>query len=50
MPLWIVLIIVGVVLALVGFGGVGQILIWIGLIVLVVGLVGIFLNRGRSRI
>jgi hypothetical protein len=48
MPLWLILIVVGVILAIVGFSGVGNILIWIGVIILVVGLVGILLGRGRS--
>jgi membrane protein implicated in regulation of membrane protease activity len=50
MPLWIILIVAGVILAIIGFGGVGQILIWIGIIVLVIGLVGLLLGRGRSRV
>ncbi|MFC5380943.1 hypothetical protein [Aquipuribacter nitratireducens] len=50
MPLWLILIVVGVILAIVGFGGVGDILIWIGVIVLVVGLVGILIGRGRSKV
>jgi len=47
MPLWLILIIVGVVLAVVGFGGVGQLLIWIGVIVLVVGAVLALVGRSR---
>lgn len=47
MPLWLVLIIVGVILAIIGFAGVGQILIWIGVVVLVVGLILSFTRRGR---
>ena len=49
MPLWLILIAIGVVLALVGFGGVGEVLVWIGVVVLVIGLVGLLLGRGRSR-
>ncbi|WP_336922592.1 hypothetical protein [Aquipuribacter sp. SD81] len=48
MPLWLILIVVGVILAIVGFSGVAEFLIWIGVIVLVIGLVGILLGRGRS--
>lgn len=48
MPLWLVLIIVGVILAIVGFAGVGEILIWIGVAVLVIGLILSF--TGRSRV
>ena len=50
MPLWLILIAIGVVLALVGFGGVGEVLVWIGVVVLVIGLVGLLLGRGRSRV
>lgn len=50
MPLWLILIAVGIVLAVVGFSGVAEFLIWLGVIVLVVGLVGILLGRGRSRV
>lgn len=49
MPLWLILVIVGVILAIIGFAGVGQILIWIGVIVLVVGLVLSFTSR-RGRV
>ncbi|GAA3603390.1 MULTISPECIES: hypothetical protein [Kineosporia] len=47
MPLWLILIIVGVVLAVLGFGGVGNLLIWIGVIVLVVGAVLALVGRSR---
>lgn len=47
MPLWLILLIVGVVLAIIGFAGVGQILIYIGIAVLVVGLVLNFTGRAR---
>lgn len=50
MPLWLILIAVGIVLAIVGFSGIAEFLIWIGVIVLVIGLVGILLGRGRSRV
>ncbi|HEU4491197.1 MAG TPA: hypothetical protein VK908_17690 [Jiangellales bacterium] len=49
MPLWLILIIVGVVLAIIGFGGVGNWLIWIGVIVLVVGLIMTLMGR-RSTV
>ncbi|MGN6089248.1 MAG: hypothetical protein ACTHMZ_15610 [Actinomycetes bacterium] len=48
MPMWLLLVIAGVILAIIGFAGVGQILIWIGVIVLVVGLILSF--TGRSRV
>lgn len=47
MPLWLILVIVGVILAIIGFAGVGQFLIWIGVIVLVVGLILSFTGRTR---
>jgi hypothetical protein len=48
--LWLLLIIAGVVLAILGFAGVGSTLIWIGVIVLVVGLVLSFVGRGRASV
>lgn len=39
MPTWLILIIVGAVLAVIGFGGVGTWLIYVGVIVLIVGAV-----------
>jgi membrane protein implicated in regulation of membrane protease activity len=48
MSLWLLLIIVGVILAIVGFAGVGQLLIWIGIAVLVVGLILSFTSRTRT--
>jgi membrane protein implicated in regulation of membrane protease activity len=48
MSLWLLLIIVGVILAIVGFAGVGQLLIWIGIAVLVVGLILSFTSRSRT--
>ncbi|ROS77010.1 hypothetical protein [Cellulomonas sp. PhB143] len=50
MPLWLIILIVGVILVIVGFAGVGQILIWIGVVILVVSLVIWLLNRGKSRV
>ena len=47
MPSWLILIIVGVVLAVLGFGGVGNILIWIGVVVLIVGAVLALVGRSR---
>ena len=49
MSIWLLLILVGVVLAVIGFGGAGQVLIWLGVVVLVVGLVMTFIGR-RSRV
>ncbi|GEA81311.1 hypothetical protein [Cellulomonas uda] len=47
MPSWLILVIIGVVLLVLGFGGVGQFLIWIGLAVLVVSLVLALAGRRR---
>jgi len=49
MPLWLILVLVGIVLAIIGFGGAGSLLIWIGVILLVVGLIGTLVTRG-SRV
>jgi hypothetical protein len=48
MSIWLLLIIVGVILAIIGFAGVGQLLIWIGIAVLVVGLILSFTTRSRT--
>lgn len=50
MPLWLILIIVGVVLAVVGFGGVGQILVYIGAGILIVGAILAIVNRSNTRV
>ena len=51
MPLWLILIVVGVVLAVVGVAvEAAQFLIWLGVIVLVVGLVVSFLRRGKAGV
>jgi hypothetical protein len=47
-PLWLVLIVVGVVLAVIGFAGVGSWLIYLGVIVLVVGAVLTLVGRTRA--
>lgn len=49
MALWLTLIVVGVILAILGFAGVAKFLIWLGLIVLVVGLVFSLIGRGSRR-
>ncbi|MFD6178929.1 MULTISPECIES: hypothetical protein [unclassified Isoptericola] len=49
MPAWLVLIIIGVVLVILGVAtNIGQFLIWIGVIVLVVSLVLGLLRRNRT--
>ena len=51
MPLWLILIVVGAILAIVGFGGVGSWLIWVGVIVLIVGAVLTLVGRsGGTRL
>ncbi len=47
MPLWLILIVVGVVLAIIGFGGVGTWLIYVGVIVLIIGAVLTLVGRSR---
>jgi hypothetical protein len=50
MPSWLLLILVGVVLVVLGVAtSVGHFLIWIGVVVLVVSLVLGLLGRGRTR-
>lgn len=48
MPSWLLILIVGVVLMILGFSGVGSFLIWIGVAVLVLSLVLGLVGRGRS--
>ncbi|MGN8245868.1 hypothetical protein ACTHAM_002997 [Cellulomonas soli] len=51
MPSWLILILVGVVLVVLGVAtSIGQFLIWIGVAVLVVSLILGVLGRGRSRV
>ncbi len=47
-PLWLIILIVGVVLVILGFP-LGHLLLWIGIIVLVVAIILGFVGRGRSR-
>ncbi|WP_168800592.1 MULTISPECIES: hypothetical protein [Cellulomonas] len=49
MPAWLILILVGVVLLILGVAGIGEFLIWIGAIVLVVSLILGLVGRGRGR-
>lgn len=48
MPLWAVLIVAGIVLAVIGFAGVGTWLIYLGVIVLIVGAVLTVVGRARA--
>ena len=49
MPAWLILILVGVVLVILGLATeIGQFLIWIGVVVLVVSLVLGLLRRSRT--
>ncbi|WP_448629818.1 hypothetical protein [Cellulomonas soli] len=51
MPSWLILILVGVVLVVLGVAtSIGQFLIWIGVAVLVVSLILGLVGRGRSRV
>ena len=51
MPSWLILILVGVVLVVLGVAtNIGSFLIWIGVIVLVISLILGLVGRGRSRV
>lgn len=51
MPTWLIILIVGVVLLILGVAvEAAQFLIWLGLIVLVVSLILGLVGRGRARI
>jgi hypothetical protein len=51
MPSWLLLILVGVVLVILGVAtSIGQFLIWIGVIVLVVSLILGLVGGGRARV
>jgi membrane protein implicated in regulation of membrane protease activity len=50
MPLWLTLIAIGIVLAIVGFAGVGSLLIWIGVAILIVGAIMTLVSRSGSRV
>jgi len=51
MPSWLLLILVGVVLVVLGVAtSIGHFLIWIGVIVLVVSLILGLVGRGRTRV
>jgi membrane protein implicated in regulation of membrane protease activity len=50
MPSWLILVIVGAILLILGLSGIGEFLIWIGVAVLVVSLVLALVGRGRSRV
>ena len=48
MPSWLLILLVGVVLMILGFSGVASFLIWVGVAVLVVSLVLALVGRGKS--
>ncbi|NMM17009.1 MAG: hypothetical protein HHJ14_07655 [Cellulomonas sp.] len=51
MPSWLLLILVGVVLVILGVAtSIGHFLIWIGVIVLVVSLILSLVGRGKARV
>lgn len=50
MPSWLLILIVGVVLVILGFSGLGSFLLWIGVAVLVVSLILALVGRGSSRV
>jgi len=51
MPLWLTLIVVGIVMIVLGVAtNIGSFLLWLGVIVLVVSLIMTFVGRGRSTV
>ena len=51
MPSWLILVLVGVVLIVLGVATeIGQFLLWIGVVVLVISLILSLVGRGRSRV
>jgi hypothetical protein len=51
MPTWLLILIVGVVLLIIGVAvEAAKILIWIGIAVLVIGLIMNFARKGRARV
>jgi hypothetical protein len=50
MPAWLILIIIGAILLILGLSGVGSFLIWVGIAVLVISLILALVGRGRSRV
>ncbi|MEG3616617.1 MULTISPECIES: hypothetical protein [Isoptericola] len=47
MPLWLILIIIGVVLLVLGLTGIAEFLLWVGVAVLVVSLVLALVRRAK---
>lgn len=51
MSLWLILIIVGVVMLIIGVAvEAAQVLLWIGIAILVISLIMTFVSRGKSRV
>ncbi|MCK6210494.1 hypothetical protein KZX45_08055 [Georgenia sp. EYE_87] len=51
MNIWLILIIVGVVMLILGVAvEAAQVLLWIGIAVLVISLIMSFVSRGRNRV
>lgn len=48
MPLWLIVTLIGVALAVGGFAGLGAILLWVGLIIVLIGLVTAVVTQRRS--
>jgi len=46
---WLIILLIGVVLLILGITGLGQVFLWIGIAVLVIGLIFALVGRGRSR-
>ncbi|WP_156387861.1 hypothetical protein [Cellulomonas sp. Root137] len=49
MPLWLIITLVGVALVIAGFAGLGTILLWLGLIIVLTGLVTAVLAQRRNQ-
>lgn len=50
MALWVILLIAAVVAALIGFGTAAKWLLIIAIVLVVIGLIGLLMGRGRSRV
>ncbi|MET0740215.1 MAG: hypothetical protein ABWZ26_01515 [Candidatus Nanopelagicales bacterium] len=50
MPLWLLLLVAGIVLAIIGFAGAGQVLVIIGVVLLLIGLIGTLAGRRGARV
>lgn len=49
MPVWVLPVLIGLVLAVAGFGGAGEVLVWLGALFVAWGLVVAVVSTARSR-